>query len=164
MPRSLLLLLLALLAGASLVSGTYQVARWACASRLAGPGDDLAWLRREFRLQEADLARIRRLHQGYLPQCRDLCQRIAVQQQQLQAAWATGQGVTPTVEQKLAAIAALRLQCQTQMLRHFYAVSLAMPPAQGRRYLAQMQRLTLGFHDQFERSMAPASPSAHGHH
>ncbi len=41
------------------------------------------------------------------------------------------------------------------MLAHFYEVSQAMPPEQGRRYLAEMQRLTLGFHEQIENTMSP---------
>jgi hypothetical protein len=50
------------------------------------------------------------------------------------------------------------------MLGHFYEVSQAMPPEQGRRYLAEMQRLTLGFHEQIENTMSPDSSSPHGHH
>ena len=56
------------------------------------------------------------------------------------------------------------LECQTQMLRHFYEVSQAMPPEQGRRYLAEMQRLTLGFHDQFEKAMSAGPSAPHDHH
>jgi hypothetical protein len=49
------------------------------------------------------------------------------------------------------------------MLQHFREVSQVMPPEQGRRYLAEMQRLTLGFHEQFEDTMSPEAPSPHGH-
>ena len=40
----------------------------------------------------------------------------------------------------------------------------AMPPEAGRRYLAEMQRLTLGFHEQIEQSMSHPVDHAHGHH
>jgi len=36
-----------------------------------------------------------------------------------------------------------------------------MPPEQGRRYLAEMERITVGFHEDIEQTM---SPSAHGNH
>jgi hypothetical protein len=50
------------------------------------------------------------------------------------------------------------------MLQHFREVSQVMPAEQGRRYLAEMQRLTLGFHEQIEHSMAPGASNPHGHH
>jgi len=79
---------------------------------------------------------------------------------------ASTNAITPRVEQKLGEVAALRARCQAGMLRHFQEVSQAMPPEQGRRYLAEMQRLTLGFHDQFEQGMSPANAPApkHEHH
>ena len=81
-----------------------------------------------------------------------------------QAALDRGQGMTPEAQQRLAEVAALRAKCQGNMLAHFYEVSRAMPPEQGRRYLAEMQRLTLGFHEQIENTMAPGTGSPHGHH
>ena len=164
MRRSLIIVLSMLLAGAGLGTGAYFAARQVCVSRLACAGDDLEWLRREFSLSEPELQRARRLHEGYLPKCGEMCARIAAKQQELQAVLAAGHGVTPEAERKLAEIAALRAQCQTQMLRHFYEVSQTMPAEQGRRYVSEMQRLTLGFHDQFERSMSGDAPAHHGHH
>jgi hypothetical protein len=163
MRRSLPALLSVLLASVALLGGSYFVVKqvWAC--HLAGAGDDLEWLRREFRLNDAELQHIRRLHEGYLPKCRAMCDRIAAKKKALQAALDAGQGLTPDAEQKLAEVAALRAQCQAQMLRHFVEVSRAMPPAQGRRYLTEMQRLTLGFHDQTEQSMSESAGRAHGH-
>jgi len=48
------------------------------------------------------------------------------------------------------------------MLQHFTEVSQTMPPEQGRRYLAEMQRLTLGLHEQTEPSMSESMD--HEHH
>jgi hypothetical protein len=93
-----------------------------------------------------------------------MCERIAAKKKELQAALEAGKGFTPDAEQKLAEIGALRSQCQAQMLRHFYEVSQAMPPEQGRRYLAEMQRLTLGFHEKYEQTMSGQPASPHGNH
>jgi len=163
MRRSLIILLVVLLGGAAIAGASYLVARRICMRELAPAGDDLAWLRDEFHLGDAEMQLIRQLHDGYLPKCRENCARIAAKKQELQAALDKAQGMTPEAQQKLAEVAALRAQCQAGMLAHFYEVSRAMPPEQGRRYLAEMQRLTLGFHEQIENTMAPATPSDHGH-
>jgi len=63
----------------------------------------------------------------------------------------------------LSEIAALRARCQAQMLQHFITVSQAMPPEQGRRYLAEMKRLTLGTNELMEQSMSGASGHEHHH-
>jgi hypothetical protein len=48
------------------------------------------------------------------------------------------------------------------MLQHFLMVSQAMPPEEGRRYLAEMQKVTLGINDQMEQSMTESA--GHEHH
>lgn len=163
MRRSLLLFLAVVLCGAAIVSLSSLVARWVCAQHLTRPDDDLAWLRQEFHLSNADMQRIRQLHEGYLPKCREMCDHIAAKKAELQTALTKNQGATLETEQILAEVAALRAQCQAQMLRHFTEVSQAMPPEQGQRYLAEMKRLTLGFHEQTEQSMPNSTGGAHGH-
>lgn len=164
MRRSLLILLAILVAGAAITGASYLLGCRVCARQLAGSGDDLAWLRREFRLSNTEMQRIRQLHDGYLPKCHENCARIAAKKKELQAALDQAKGMTPEAQQKLAEVAALRAECQGNMLAHFYEVSGAMPPEQGRRYLAEMQRLTLGFHEQIENTMSPDTSSPHGHH
>jgi hypothetical protein len=117
--------------------------------------DDLAWLKREFRLSDAEMQRIRQLHEGYLPKCQEMCGKIAEKQSEVEEALGTGH----VPDAKLVELASLRAQCQAQMLNHFREVSRAMPSEQGKRYLAEMQRLTLGFHQDIERSMG-----VHGKH
>jgi hypothetical protein len=162
--RSLLILLAVLLAGAAIAGTSYLLARRICLLQLAPAGNDLAWLRDEFHLSEAEIQRIRQLHEGYLPKCRENCARIAAKKQELQTALDKAQGMTPEAQQKLAEVAALRAKCQGNMLAHFYEVSRAMPSEQGRRYLVEMQRLTLGFHEQIESTMSPDAAGHHGHH
>ena len=164
MRRSLLIVLGGLLAGAAVFLGGYFLADRVCTLRAARATDDLEWLRMEFHLSGSEMARIRQLHEGYLPICQGYCDRIAAGKSELDQTLAAGTDVTAGAEQKLAEIAALRAQCQAAMLRHFAQVSHVMPPAEGRRYLAQMQRLTLGFHEQIENSMSPRGPAQHGQH
>ena len=70
-----------------------------CAHHMA-PDDDLAWLRHEFRLSDAEMQRIRQLHEGYLPKCREMCGRIANKQKEVESTLANG-GATNFAEQNL---------------------------------------------------------------
>lgn len=164
MNRSLLILIGALALGAAIFAGSYLAARHATVACCARPADDLSWLQTEFRLSDANMAHIRELHAGYRPQCAEICAQIAAKKRELEAVLAqNGTNATAEAQVKLSAIAALRAQCQAQMLRHFVAVSEAMPPEQGRRYLAEMKRLTLGSHEQVEQSMT-GTPGHEHHH
>jgi LPS O-antigen subunit length determinant protein (WzzB/FepE family) len=75
--RSLTIVLLALVAGVVLLATSFLVAQRWCARHVTSSADDLDWLRQEFRLSAAELARVRELHEGYLPQCAAMCQEIA---------------------------------------------------------------------------------------
>jgi len=163
MKRSLVIVFLGLVAVTVVFAASYLIAQRFCARHVV-VADDLDWLRQEFRLGDAEMARVRALHEGYLPKCATMCERIAAKKRELEQTLAGETNFTAVAEQKLAELAALRAQCQAQMLRHFVEVSQAMPPEQGQRYLAEMQRLTLGFHEQIEQSMSDAAGHAHGHH
>jgi hypothetical protein len=162
MKRPLAIVLVGLLGIAVVFAASFVIAQRLCARRVV-QADTLDWLRQEFRLNDADLARVRKLHEGYLPKCAEMCGRIAVKKQELEKALAGQTNLTSAAERNLAELGALRAECQTEMLRHFVEVSQAMPAEPGRRYLAEMQRLTLGFHDQIEQSMSHDG-QAHGNH
>jgi hypothetical protein len=160
-PVMVLLLALALVAG--VFGAAFLCARHWCVARMAQSTDDLDWLRMEFHLTAADLARIRHLHEGYLPICAANCERIAAKKQELAAAEAAGTNSPARLAELRAEVTALRTKCQGEMLAHFEAVSRAMPADQGARYLAEMKRLTLGDHEQVEASMAGTNGHVHDH-
>ena len=162
MNRSLVILLGALALGAALFGGVYYASQRVTMRCCVQPADDLGWLRTEFHLGAAEMAHIRELHEGYLPKCAALCAQIAVKKSELSATLGNDTNITVAAQAKLNEIAALRVQCQTQMLQHFVTVSQAMPPEQGRRYLAEMQRLTLGTNELMEESMS--GNTGHEHH
>ncbi|PWU18642.1 MAG: hypothetical protein C5B50_08515 [Verrucomicrobia bacterium] len=160
MGRSLRILVAAVAVVAAVAALSYFCAMRLCCGHMTG--DDLTWLKREFQLSNQEMQRIRVLHEGYLPKCREFCAKIAAKQDAVEKALAAGE----VPEQQMIELATLRTQCQAQMLRHFKAVASEMPHDQGSRYLAEMQRLTLGFHQNIESSMRenPASGHAHGDH
>src|ERR1035437_7568492 len=151
MNRSLGLLLGALALGAAIFGGSYFASQRATVMCCIKPADDLSWLRTEFHLSDAEMARIRELHEGYLPKCGEMCAKIAAKKRELESVLGTSTNSIAEAQVKLNEVAGLRAQCQAQMLQHFITVSQAMPPEQGRRYLAEMKRLTLGFHRSEER-------------
>ncbi|TAK96384.1 MAG: periplasmic heavy metal sensor [Verrucomicrobia bacterium] len=164
MKRPLTTLLGALLICGGLFAAAYFVSRQVCAGCCQNAKDDLAWLRQEFHLSDGEMARVRTLHEGYLPKCAEMCEEIAAKKRELQTALTGSTNVTAEATRMISELAALRAQCQTQMLEHFAEVSRAMPAEQGKRYLAEMQRLTLGTHEQIEQSMSDSADHAHGEH
>lgn len=154
MNRSLFILLGALALGLAIFAGSYFVGQRTCMMCESQPADDLAWLRTEFRLSDAEMARIRELHEGYLPQCAEMCAKIAAKKSELESALGNGTNLTAEAQSKLSELAELRAQCQAQMLQHFITVSQTMPPEEGQRYLAEMKRITLGSHEQTEQTMS----------
>lgn len=163
MNRSLIILIGALALGGMIFAGSYFTARHATMACCAQPTDDLSWLRTEFHLSDAEMARIRELHEGYRPKCAEMCAKIAEKKSELDAVLGNSTNVTAEAQAKLNELAALRAQCQAQMLDHFVAVSREMPPDQGRRYLVEMRQLTLGSHEQIEQSMSGETGHEHPH-
>jgi hypothetical protein len=163
MNRSLVILLGALALGAGIFAGSYLTAQRATVMCCVKPADDLAWLREEFHLSDAEMAHVRELHEGYLPKCAEMCAKIAAKKGELASALGTSTNLTAEAQTKLNEVAALRAQCQAQMLQHFITVSQAMPPEQGQRYLAEMKRLTLGTNGLMEQSMSGDTGHEHQH-
>jgi hypothetical protein len=164
MRKPLLIVCTALLVAAALFGGAFFCARYFSVQHAAQSTDDLDWLRMEFRLSDADLAKVRQLHEGYLPICEKNCRDIAHKKRELARAIEAGTNSVATLDQLRAEVAALRTKCQSEMMAHFEAVSRAMPAEQGGRYFAEMRRITLGSHEQVEESMSGTSGHGHDHH
>jgi hypothetical protein len=147
MKRAWLILLLGLVLGVAGFGLLYSHRTASYRSLAQSCGPELAWLKKEFKLNDADFERIRRLHQAYKPVCVEYCRRIDDKRRELAKLLAGSDDVTPAVQRVLGEAADLRKECLSQMLKHFYAVSQIMPREQGRRYLARMEAET----------MAPAS-------
>jgi hypothetical protein len=136
MKKGLIILMFGLVAAAA----AYGCIYFSCTSSMRqmekSSSPELAWLKNEFKLTDAEFKRISDLHANYLPQCRAMCHRIDEQHAQLDKLVAGATNVTPEIKQAIEESSRLRTECQTMMLRHFIQVSQTMPPEQGRRYLA----------------------------
>lgn len=123
---------------------------------------ELLWLRNEFSLSAQEFDRIRELHEAYQPDCARMCARIAAANRELERLILSTNELTSEITKKLSEISNIRQECQTTMLRHFYAVSRAMPQEQGRRYLAEMQKLT-SLSNMRDSSKSDPAQTEHGH-
>lgn len=104
---------------------------------------ELAWLKHEFNLGNAEFERITKLHEEYLPNCEKMCRLIMVKNKELGELMAHTNAVTPEIEKNLLEAGQLRAECQRRMLAHFYEVSRTMPPEQGQRYLEWVRERTI---------------------
>jgi hypothetical protein len=135
MRRAWIILLIGVGLGMLGYSGVYYACTSNRASLEKSNSPELAWLKEEFHLSDAELARVTALHEEYLTGCSDRCRQIAQRNTQLAQLLAQGDKVTPEVERLLGEAAQLRADCQRRMVEHFYKVSRTMPPDQGKRYL-----------------------------
>jgi len=126
MKRGLLILVFGLLAAAAAYGCIYFACTSSARNMERSEKPELAWLKDEFNLSDAEFKRVSELHAAYLPQCQEMCRKIDTQNVDLQK----------LIEGALTEASRLRADCQTMMLRHFIQVSQTMPPEQGRRYLA----------------------------
>ena len=107
------------------------------------PSPELAWLKQEFNLSDAEFKRISGLHEAYLPQCREMCAKIDAKNSEIRGLLEASTNVTSEIQAALNDAAQLRAKCQSQMLNHFFEVSRTMSPEQGKRYLAWVRSKTL---------------------
>ena len=136
MKRGVLILVFGLVAAAAAYGCIYFACTSSARNLQRSDKPELAWLKQEFNLSDAEFKRISELHSSYLPQCREMCLQIDVQNVRLQTLLANATNATPDIDAALTEAGWLRSECQKMMLRHFFQVSQTMPPEEGRRYLA----------------------------
>lgn len=156
-----------LLGGLALAVGAYSgcylagTARSRAVARAERP--ELLWLQREFNLSDAEYTRVRSLHAEYVPRCAEMCRRIDEKNAELIGLLEKADRLTPEIEQAMTAVALLRVECEKNMLRHFFDVSRSMPPAQGQRYLSWIREQTLGARHHTRHALAHDQATAHEH-
>jgi hypothetical protein len=142
MKRSVLVLVLGVALGLGAYCGFYFAGTASHRALLESQTPELAWLKKEFSLGDAEFQRIVRLHDAYKSECAAMCRRIDARNNELKDLLAKTNAVTPEIETKLSEAGQLRVECQKNMLRHFVEVSRTMPPEQGKRYLSWVQEKT----------------------
>lgn len=139
MRKGVTVLLLGLLLCGAGFGSFYYLGTAHCRAMMRQPQPELAWLKEEFRLSDAEFAQITQLHEAYLPRCHERCRRIEEVNAQLRELLGRSASVTPEIQALLSQRARMEADCEAEMLQHFLEVSRTMPPEQGRRYLAWVQ-------------------------
>lgn len=99
---------------------------------------ELEWLRHEFKLTDAQFAKVAELHLAYRPTCEDLCAKVAASQDKIKKLVTGGSQVSPELKAALQEQATLHVECQTAMLTHLYQTAACLSPEQARGYLDAM--------------------------
>ena len=100
---------------------------------------ELEWLRHEFKLTDAQFAKVAELHLAYRPTCEDLCAKVMTSQEKVKKLVERGAQVSPELKAALQEHAALHAECQTALLTHLYQTAACLSPEQARSYLDAMQ-------------------------
>lgn len=138
MKRLVVILAFAVLLGLGAYFLSYGIARCTFC-RVPDTNDPSAWMRQEFHLNDVQYDQVKKLDAAYYPHCADMCDQIDQSHMALKSLIMASPAMTPEIEAALKKDSAIQQQCREDMLRHFYEVSQAMPPAEGKRYLQIMQ-------------------------
>jgi hypothetical protein len=165
MRRGLLIMALGLVAALVAFVCSYLAGTATPRALLGSEEPELAWLKHEFNVSDAEFRRISDLHAQYLPQCRERCRQLDELNKSLARALAEASQLTPGLQKLLNERAQMRATCQAEMLKHFFEVSKSMPPEQGRRYLAWAQENTCLREEAMNHGPSRSSETpAAGHH
>jgi hypothetical protein len=114
---------------------SYQLSTRPTKALLAQQDCGMEWLQKEYRLSEAQFARIEKLHEAYRPACARRCGQVAAAHAKVRELTASSVAMTPEIEAALKEWTLLENDCRLAMLKHVYAVSAEMSPEEGCRYL-----------------------------
>lgn len=101
-------------------------------------GDDLRWIRTEFRLNDEQFAAVKKLHDDYSVVCAGHCADISAAQQRLHSL-TTSSAPATELEAARRDVAALEEVCNTATRAHLRRVAAVMAADQGARYLALVE-------------------------
>ena len=121
MRRRLILAAIALAAAMVSFAVFYEIADRPAVRRAAAEGNTMEWLRADFHLNDAQFAKIAKLHADFGKVCTQHCMAIM----QARQSHASQEQITR-----------LENVCVNSMLNHFREVAACMSPEEGDRYLA----------------------------
>lgn len=103
---------------------------------------ELGWLRRSFKLTDAQFEDITRLHAAYLPTCEKLCLRVRESDARvLRLGLAEGGAELAAALRERGQLAA---ECQAALLKHIHEIAACMDAGQAALYRARMIPHALG--------------------
>jgi hypothetical protein len=138
MKKGLLILMLALVAGVAAFVVARSHRQSAHNKILLDSIPELAWLRTELKLSEAQFRQASELHTAYRPICAEMCRNITEAHARLESLAQTGRGITPELAAAIQHHAHVHAECQEKMLEHLYQTAALLDDKQATRYLEAM--------------------------
>lgn len=135
MKKGLMVLMLAAVIGiaAFLVTRTHQQSHRK--EVLLDTMPELAWLRGELKLTDAQFAKASGLHAAYRPKCAAMCRNIAEARTRLETLARDARAMTPELAEAIREHARVQAECQQKMLEHLYQTADLLDDKQAARYL-----------------------------
>lgn len=102
---------------------------------LRRPMDSKDWLRKEYGLNVEQANRVAQLEANYQSRCMAMCARISAADSKLSELARASATITPEIREAIANADAVRTDCRTSMLGHFYEVAAVLPADKRDKYL-----------------------------
>ena len=106
---------------------------------------ELAWVRTDLGLTDAQFTKVSALHVAYRPKCVEMCQNISLAHAKLDVLSHSAHAVTPGLEAAIREHAEVHAQCQAAMMKHLYETAATLDAQQASRYLETMLPFVLDF-------------------
>jgi len=156
MKKGILILAIALLAG--VIAFCLMRSRTITHSRenLLDSMPELAWVRTDLKLTDAQFSKVSELHAAYRPKCMEMCRRISDAHEKVDGLAGKGRKLTPELDAAIREHAVIHAECQQAMLKHLYETAAVLDEKQAGRYLETMIPFALD-------STLSGSETAHSH-
>jgi hypothetical protein len=144
MKKSLAILILALLAGFAAFGITRKHCTTSNSNTLLDHLPELAWLKTELALSDAQFSKVAELHDSYRPVCEEMCRRIDDSRARLEAVALKSRSTDTELQKAIAEYERVRGECKMKMLEHLYQTAELLNEEQAERYLKAVLPAALG--------------------
>lgn len=99
------------------------------------PQEEVAWMKTEFGLSDAELRKVEQLHSAYIPRCDENCRRIELAGAKVGQLVEQSGGMSAELAAAIREEEKARADCRVELMAHLYETAAAMPPEAGREFL-----------------------------
>ena len=132
MKRGLLILVIGLVAAGAAYRCVYFGCTASARTMQTSERPELAWLRDEFHLSDAEFKRVSELHAAYMPQCQEMCHKIDAHNAELQKLARDLEGID---------LQRVKVRSPLPLLKMSLGARLQLTCAHGRRHLYQARQV-----------------------
>lgn len=145
MKRGILILVIAIIAGVAAFCLTRSQKLADRQHVLLDSMPELTWVKSELKLNDAQFAKVSKLHTAYRPKCMEMCRQIAAAHEKVEDLIRENPEVTPELERAIHEHAAIHAECQQAMLQHIFQTAGVLDRDQAALYLKEVVPFALDF-------------------